>query len=123
MNFDLKAYVTQSGSSPYDEWFSSLDAVTARRVLQNVLRMAVGNFANCKPIESLQVRGVFERVMDFGPGYRVYYGLDGATVVLLLIGGTKRTQRRDIAKALSYWQDYNNRKESSNESSTGNSTR
>ena len=123
MVFDLKAYVTPSGSSPYDEWFSSLDAVTARRILQNVLRMAVGNFANCKPIESARVRGVFERVIDFGPGYRVYYGLDGATVVLLLVGGSKRTQRRDVAKALTYWQEYNNRKEPSNESSTGNSAR
>ena len=123
MNFDLRAYVTESGSSPYDEWFSSLDAVTARRILQNVLRMAVGNFANCKPIESAHVRGVFERVIDFGPGYRVYYGLDGATVVLLLVGGSKRTQRRDVEKALSYWQEYNNRKESSNESATGNPAR
>lgn len=110
MSFNLKIYQASDGSSPYEEWFCGLDAQTARRVDANVSRMSFGNFSNCKPIVSDAVKGVFERTMDFGPGYRVYYGLDGSTVVVLLVGGSKRTQRRDIAKALSFWQDYNSRK-------------
>ena len=110
MSYEIKAFVTETGRVPYDEWFSALDAVTAQRVFRNVLRMGAGNFANCKPIESAQVKGVFERVMDFGPGYRVYYGIDGGAIILLLTGGSKRTQRSDISKALAFWKDYKNRK-------------
>ena len=110
MAFNLQIYHLADGSSPYEEWFNGLDAVTARRIDDSVSRMAAGNFCNCKPIESSTVNGVFERTLDFGPGWRVYYGRDGATVVLLLTGGSKRTQRRDIARALSLWQDFKTRK-------------
>ena len=112
MNYDLQMYHTPSGTTPYQEWFLSLDSVTARRIDANVVRMSLGNFTNCKPIESNNVKGVFERVVDFGPGYRIYYAIDCGRIILLLVGGSKRTQRHDIAKALSYWHEYKNRKES-----------
>ena len=112
MKYDLQMYQTPNGVTPYREWFLSLDGVTSRRIDANVFRMSLGNFGNCKPIESDSVKGVFERTLDFGPGYRIYYALDCGAIILLLIGGSKRTQRQDIAKALSYWQEYKKRKES-----------
>jgi putative addiction module killer protein len=53
--------------------------------------------------------GIYELRVDYGPGYRVYYAQDGATVILLLCGGTKRTQANDIEKARAYWKDYKTR--------------
>ena len=72
--------------------------------------MGDGNFAECKPIKNERVKGVFERVVDFGAGWRVYFGKDGDTVVVLLLGGKKKTQKRDIDKSLEYWSDYKKRK-------------
>ena len=68
--------------------------------------MELGNFSNVKGVGA----GVFEYRIDFGPGYRVYFGKDGETLVILLAGGTKRGQDRDIARAHARWQDYKKRK-------------
>lgn len=70
------------------------------------MRIANGNFGDCKSVKD----GVCELRMAFGPGYRAYYAIDGKTIVLLLIGGDKRSQRADIVKAKRYWQDYQKRK-------------
>ncbi len=77
------------------------------RVLVRVLRMAAGNFGDCKPLDG----GVCELRIDWGPGYRVHDALAGRRVVLLLLGGDKRRQRADIAAALTYWQDWQRRSE------------
>ena len=68
--------------------------------------MALGNLSNVKSVGA----GVFERVIDFGPGYRVYFGKDGDRLVILLGGGTKKRQQADIADAQVLWTDYKLRK-------------
>ena len=69
-------------------------------------RLEQGNTSNVKGVGS----GVFEMKIDFGPGYRVYFGKDGEEIVILLGGGTKKRQQRDIGRAQECWQDYKNRK-------------
>lgn len=71
-----------------------------------VTRLGQGNFSNVKGVGS----GVYEYTIDFGPGYRVYFGKDGDRVIFLLGGGTKKRQQRDIATAVALWQDYKQRK-------------
>ncbi len=68
--------------------------------------MAAGNFGDCKPI----AEGVWELRIDWGPGYRVYFALAGKHLVLLLVGGDKRTQQSDIAAALAHWHDWQQRR-------------
>ena len=109
MKFELQQYVTAEGRAPFEEWTASLDAVTAARVTRRLMRVENGNFGDCKSVKG----GVNELRMAFGSGYRVYYGLDGKTLVLLLIGGDKKSQRTDIAKAKVYWADYLTRKKGS----------
>jgi putative addiction module killer protein len=67
--------------------------------------MRLGNFGDYKAVGD----GVCELRIDYGPGYRVYFGRDGAEIVILLIGGDKRNQHRDIETAKEYWADYKGR--------------
>ena len=110
MSFELDNYVTRAGEVPIRDWFMSLDAVTAQRIHRSIDRLKVGNFGGCKPIEHDSIKGVREKTIDFGPGYRVYFGRDGERIILLLTGGSKKTQKRDIVKALQYWKEYKERK-------------
>ena len=91
---------------PYEEWESSLSSVMAARITKYVKRMERGNFGNSKPVGS----GVSELKIDLGPGYRVYYGRDGDTLIILLGGGSKKRQSRDIADAIERWKIYKKRK-------------
>jgi len=100
-------YVTKEGKKPYDKWLWKLKDLRAKaRVAARVDRAARGNFGDYRDLNS----GVFELKDDFGPGYRIYFGIDGDEVIILLAGGDKRTQRRDILKAKEYWSDYLSRK-------------
>jgi len=103
---DVREYLDAEGRSPYAAWFASLGAEAAAKVATAVVRISLGNFSNVKGVGS----GVFEYRLDFGPGYRVYFAKDGETLVILLGGGTKKRQRRDINAALANWQDYKRRK-------------
>lgn len=103
---DVREYNDQQGRSPYAEWFNELNARTAAKVTTALTRLALGNFSNVKGVGS----GVFECKIDFGPGYRVYFGKDGERLVILLGGGTKKRQQKDIEKALAHWRDYKQRK-------------
>jgi len=94
------------GRSPYREWFLSLDPQAAAIVTVAIERLADGNISRVKPIGE----GAAEIRIDRGPGYRVYFGWDGSTLVVLLGGGTKRRQHRDIADALALWRFYKARK-------------
>ncbi len=87
-------------------WFDALNAVAAAKVTVALGRLEAGNLSNVKGVGG----GVFEYRIDFGPGYRVYFGRDGETLVILLVGGTKRRQQRDIDTARSLWQQYRRRK-------------
>lgn len=99
-------YLTADGASPYRAWFNRLDPQAATLVAVAIERLADGNTSRVKPIGE----GVAEIRIDRGPGYRVYFGWDGRTLVVLLGGGTKRRQQRDIAEALALWRDYKARK-------------
>ena len=99
--FEVREY-TESGHSPFAEWFDGLDAVTAERVDRYVRRLEGGNFGVAKPLRA----GVFELRLDFGPDYRVYFGREGKTVIILLGGGSKRRQDADIAASLTRWKRY-----------------
>ncbi len=101
-----KQYVDAGGKSPYEEWFLDLNAPVAARVTGAIIRMEQGNFGNVKGVGP----GVFEYRLDFGPGYRIYFGKDGERIVILLGGGTKKQQQRDIQLAIARWQDYKRRK-------------
>ena len=99
-------YVGRDGKSPFREWFDDLDAVAAARVATALVRLEKGNVANLKSAGE----GVLEARIHFGPGYRVYLGRDGERIVILLGGGTKHGQQRDIAVARERWSDYKRRR-------------
>ncbi|MBP7826555.1 MAG: type II toxin-antitoxin system RelE/ParE family toxin [Verrucomicrobia bacterium] len=95
--FEIREY-TIEGRSPFAEWFDRLDAVTADRVDRYIRRLESDNFGVAK--------GVSELRLDFGSGYRVYFGRDGKTLIILLGGGSKRRQGADIAAAIARWKHY-----------------
>jgi putative addiction module killer protein len=99
-------YEDEDGWSPFAEWREELDAVTRARVSRALSRVVHGNTSNVKGVGG----GVSEVKMDFGPGYRVYFGRDGAAIIVLLGGGTKKRQQRDIEDAQMRWTDYKRRK-------------
>lgn len=103
---DIREYLDTAGRSPYAEWFNRLNAHAAAKVTVALTRLGQGNFSNVKSVGS----GIYEYRIDFGPGYRIYFGKEGDRVVILLAGGTKKRQARDIAKAIEMWQDYKRRK-------------
>lgn len=103
---ETRRYQTADGRKPFDEWLARLrDGVAGARIAARIERMQAGLRGDWKPVGG----GVFELRIDHGPGYRVYCGQDGTALVLLLCGGDKRTQRRDIEVAHGYWQDYQKR--------------
>ncbi|MFI5090143.1 MAG: type II toxin-antitoxin system RelE/ParE family toxin [Terriglobales bacterium] len=103
---EVREYLDQNGRSPHAEWFDDLSAQAAAKVATAVTRISQGNFSNVKGVGS----GVFEHTLDFGPGFRIYFGKDGEQLVILLAGGTKRRQQRDIREATARWRNYKQRK-------------
>ena len=99
-------YLDEKGRSPFRRWFDRLDAVAAAKVAIALTRIEQGNTSNAKAVGG----GVHEYRLDFGPGYRIYFGMDGAVLVILLGGGTKQGQQRDIDAAQGRWSDYKRRK-------------
>ena len=95
-------YANAAGVSPFARWREKLDATMRARVTVAVLRLEAGNFSAVKGVGA----GVFELRLNFGPGYRVYFGKDGEQLVVLLGGGTKKRQQADIEAAQTLWQDY-----------------
>lgn len=105
-NIEVCEYLDAKGNSPYTKWFDRLNAPAAAKVTTAIYRMEQGNFSNVKAIGD----GVHERWIDSGPGYRIYFGKDGDRLVILLAGGTKKRQSKDIAAAKDLWSDYKCRK-------------
>jgi putative addiction module killer protein len=103
---EVYEYIDARGRVPYRDWVAKLDASTRARVITAVLRMEHGNFSAAKTVGS----GVSELRLDFGPGYRVYFGKDGERLVILLAGGTKKRQQADIDTAHALWAEYKKRK-------------
>ena len=102
---DIRYYLATDGRQPFAEWFADLEPITRAKVTRAVARMEQGNLSNAKPVGE----GVLEYRIDSGPGYRVYFGRVGEALIILLTGGTKRRQQRDIDAALAYWRDYKER--------------
>lgn len=99
-------YQDRNGHKPYAEWLDSLtDRQAKARILVRVNRMAAGNFGDCKPLRD----GVLELKIDIGPGYRVYLSRQGPLLVLLLCGGDKTDQSRNIERAIAYLKDWKQR--------------
>jgi putative addiction module killer protein len=96
----------ENGNSPFSRWFSQLNADTAARITTALYRMEQGNLSKSKSVG----KGVFEYKLNFGPGYRIYFGQDGNVLVILLHGGTKKRQNQDISFAHELWADYKTRK-------------
>ncbi|MEI8205249.1 MAG: type II toxin-antitoxin system RelE/ParE family toxin [Kiritimatiellales bacterium] len=102
MKYEIREVDDGRGSSPFASWFNKLDAAAAARVDRYIRRIENGNFGNSKPVGG----GVQELKIDFGPGYRVYYGRDGQRLIILLAGGSKRKQSSDIEVAKRRWEAY-----------------
>ena len=102
----LREYLDAAGRSPFGRWFADLDARAAARVTVSLTRMEQGNLSNVEAVGE----GVSECKIDFGPGYRIYFGRDGLELVILLVGGTKTRQSRDIRTARVLWAEYRVRK-------------
>lgn len=102
---DVREYLDNAGRSPFAKWLRALNVRAAAKVATGLERMADGNLSNVKPVGG----GVLEYRIDFGPGYRIYFGRDGAQLVILLAGGTKKRQQEDIRAAKANWADYRKR--------------
>ena len=102
MSFIVREYVDDGGRIPFRDWLSDLDTVTRARVQARILRFETGNLGDHRDVGG----GVWEARLDFGPGYRLYFGRSGREVVLLLQGGSKKSQKNDIKRAREFWSEY-----------------
>jgi len=104
----IREYLTNSGKSPFAQWYGSLDSTLQVKVNARLARAnALDHFGDFKSLKN----GVFEFRFKTHSGLRVYFGQDRKEIILLLVGGNKRSQNKDIKKAKEYWQDYKERKE------------
>ena len=104
--YRISYYADEQGNKPFREWLSGLrDQLAVVRSRARLTRLRAGNFGDTRSVGT----GVYELKIDHGPGYRVYYALDGATVVLLLCGGDKRSQQRDIETPRRFWKNQQER--------------
>ncbi len=99
---ELRRYVTNNGRDPFGQWIEQLDIQARARIEVRLGRLERGLFGDCKSLRS----GVWELRIDHGPGWRVYFGREAAAIIILLAGGSKRTQAKDIERAIGYWQDH-----------------
>ncbi len=105
---EVREYLDDLGFSPFGQWYPELrDAVVAAKIATALYRISKGNFGDMKAVGA----GVFERRVDFGTGYRIYFAQDGDELVVLLVGGTKKRQSADIAEAKRRWGHYKRRKQ------------
>ncbi|MEH1944714.1 MAG: type II toxin-antitoxin system RelE/ParE family toxin [Nostoc sp.] len=103
---EIRNYLTVDGKNIFDEWLDSLrDRRAKAKIRARLDRVEDGNLGDCKSVGE----GVFELRIDYGPGYRIYFGEEGITIIILLCGGDKSTQKQDVDKAQEYWKDYRSR--------------
>jgi putative addiction module killer protein len=103
---ELRYFLDLESGSPFEEWFTVLDSQAAAKVTTVLVRMQKGNISRVKSVGA----GISEIKIDWRPGYRIYFGRDGETLVILLNGGTKKHQDQDIKTAKLFWQDYKRRR-------------
>ena len=105
MRIVVEEYLCADGTNPYKEWFDSLDAQAAAKIVTAKLRLELGNTSRVK-----WFAGIGEYVIDWGPAYRIYLAKDGETLIILFGGGTKRGQQKDIDRAKELHVEYKARK-------------
>ena len=100
---EIQRYTTPDNKVPFDQWFDSLRDINAQaKIISRLNRIADGNLGDYRSVGE----GVCELKINYGPGYRIYFGQIGMTIVILICGGDKSTQDRDIRQAKEYWTDY-----------------
>ncbi len=100
-------YETKEGKAPFLKWFTSVKNKGIQTVIDaRIARVRLGNFGDSRSLG----KNIYELRIHISPGIRIYYGLAGDKIVLLLSGGFKKSQSQDILKAREYWQEYNERK-------------
>ena len=100
---EVVAFRARNGQVPFEEWLNDLkDKRAVARILARLARVRHGNLGDCKPVGE----GVSELRVDYGPGYRLYFGQKGNALIVLLCGGDKRTQDRDIRLAKQFWREF-----------------
>jgi putative addiction module killer protein len=104
--FTVQVFEDERGKEPFTEWLKSLSLLVESRVLKRIYRVEQGNLGDYKQIGA----GVFELRLFFDGGLRIYFGRDGDKIIILLCGGDKSSQKRDIEKALEYWRQYHEQK-------------
>ncbi|MCY4300330.1 MAG: addiction module protein [Aestuariivita sp.] len=104
--YDIVVYETENGHVPFDAWFDSLNVQAAPKVTTAIARMETGHFGDIKPVG----HGVSERRISFGPCHRIDFGQEHPNRIILLMGGTRKQQSRDIASAQTFWTDYRKRR-------------
>lgn len=109
----VQEYIREDGSSPYQKWFDSLDAIAAAKVTVAKSRLELGNTSSIKWFD-----GIGEYRIDWGPGYRIYLAQDGKQLIVLFGGGTKKSQQSDINQARELYQEYKKRKKKADEAPT-----
>ena len=102
MSITVREYLDPTGRSPYARWFDDLNAPAAAKVATALYRLELSNFSNVKGVGG----GVYECKVDFGPGYRIYFGKDGESLIILLGGSTKKDQQASIHAAKNAWATY-----------------
>lgn len=103
-----KEYIDKNGQSSFAKWFNKLNSEAAAKVTTAIYRLEQGNFSRVEGVGE----GVYEYKIDFGPGYRIYFGKDGIEIIILLCGGSKKGQSKDIKLAKEKWTEYKHRKRS-----------
>ena len=103
---EIREYVDLGGRSPFDRWFKGLDLMAVTRVEIALARMEAGNLSDVRGVGG----GVLEYRMHTGPGYRIYFGMQGDVLIILLGGGTKARQQKDTRDARRLWREYNRHK-------------
>jgi putative addiction module killer protein len=100
---EILEYVNEKGKNVFHEWLCKLrDKATRARIRVRLNRVRLGNFGDCKSVGN----GVNELIVNYGPGYRVYFGRDGSKIIILLCAGSKKSQSKDIELAKQYWTEY-----------------
>jgi putative addiction module killer protein len=102
----IRSFVETSGRVPFQIWLDALDRQAQAKIDVALYRLTQGNRSHVKGLGG----SVAELKVDFGPGYRVYFGQDGDVLIILLAGGTKKRQREDIMTAKARWVEYKARK-------------
>lgn len=103
---EIRNYLTVDGKNIFDKWLDSLrDRRAKAKIRARLDPVEDGNLGDCKSVGE----GVFELRIDYGTGYRIYFGQEGIIIIILLCGGDKSTQKQDIDKAQEYWKDYRSR--------------